>query len=162
GDVTGRWTSASTPYLQSPGLIGLGFLLAAVGVAGILLIRWRYRGYLAALVVAGAVISVGAYGLSPLARLLTASDQSTLVLALRSSTRAVPVLLLGLAIGVGALISAHRPRFPRATLTATAAVGVLAVVNLPSIWNGNIVDATLRHPEAMPAWWHEAAEAASA
>jgi hypothetical protein len=162
GDVTGRWTSASTPYLQAPGLIGLGFALAAIGIAGILLIRWRYRSYLAALVVAGLVLSVGAYGMSPLANLLQGSERSTLVLALRSSTRAVPVLLLGLAIGVGALLTAWRPRLPGATLAATAAVGVLAVANLPSIWNGNIVDTTLRHPEEMPAWWHQAADAASA
>src|SRR5262249_43968120 len=145
GDITGRWTSASTPYLQSPGLIGLGFGIAAVGLAGVLFVRWRQRFFLAGLIVAGTVLAVGAHGASPLARALHGSARSTLVLALRSSTRAVPVLLLGLSLGIGVLLTAWAPRFPRGTLAATAAVGALAIVNLPALHTGGLVDATLRH-----------------
>ena len=97
GDVTGRWTGASTPYLQSPGLIGLGFALAGLGLLGILFVRWRERTFLAG--------SGGGrrrcWPSAPTGRHRSptrsqGSARSTLVLALRSSTRAVPVLLLGL------------------------------------------------------------------
>ncbi len=37
GDVTGRWTGASTPYLESPRLDRLGFALAGFGLVGVLL-----------------------------------------------------------------------------------------------------------------------------
>ncbi len=150
GDLSGRWTGASTPYLQSPGLIGLGFALAGLGLLGILLVRWRDRAFLAGLVAVGTVIAVGAHGASPLANALQGSARSTLVLALRSSTRAVPVVLLGLTLGVAALITAWTPRFPRGTVAAAGAVGLLAVLNLPALWDGGLVDPVLRHPNDLP------------
>ena len=157
GDVTGRWTGASTPYLQSVGLIGLGLGLAGLGLLGIVLVRWRDRTFLAGLVAVGTVLAVGAHGASPVANALQGSARDTLVLALRSSTRAVPVVLLGLVFGVAALLTAWTPRLPRATLAASAAVGLLAVLHLPALWTGGVVDPVLRHPEELPSWWHEAA-----
>ena len=58
---------------------------------------------------------------------------------------------------MAALLTAWSPRLPRATIAAAAAVGVLAVLNLPALWNGDLVDPVLRHPDDVPAWWHEAA-----
>ena len=43
---------------------------------------------------------------SPLMDLLLGDGESGSALALRSSTRAVPVLVLGLALGIGALVDA--------------------------------------------------------
>jgi arabinofuranan 3-O-arabinosyltransferase len=165
GDIVGRWNSASTPYLENPGLIALGFALAAVAVLGTVLLRGRQRVWLAALVLIGVVVSVGAHPFddpSPLGHLLRASSHSTIVLALRSSTRALPILLLAFAVGLGAALTAFAVRRPRPALFASAAVVVLAAVNLPTLWNGTYVDALLRRPSAIPAYWQQAADALTA
>ena len=39
GDSTGPWNSASTPYVQSPGLILLGFGLVALAMAALALVH---------------------------------------------------------------------------------------------------------------------------
>ncbi len=55
------------------------------------------------------VLAVGVHPIdspSPLMRLLLGDDEAGLALALRSSTRAVPVLLLGVGLGAGGLVSA--------------------------------------------------------
>jgi arabinofuranan 3-O-arabinosyltransferase len=38
----------------------------------------------------------------------------------------------------------------------------LAAANLPTLWNGSYVDALLRRPSAIPAYWHQVADALSA
>jgi arabinofuranan 3-O-arabinosyltransferase len=165
GDVVGRWNSAATVYLENPGLIALGFALAAFAVLAVVLVRWRDRVWLAALVLIGLVVSVGAHPFadpSPLGRLLRDSAQSTVVLALRSSTRALPLVLVAFAIGVGAALTAFAARRPRPALYASAAVVVLVAVNLPTLWNGSYVDALLRRPSAIPAYWQQAADALTA
>ncbi len=58
GDVVGRWNSASTVYLTSPWLIALGFGLAALAVLAMVVLRWRERTWLAAMVLVGLVVSV--------------------------------------------------------------------------------------------------------
>ncbi|HEY1278189.1 MAG TPA: alpha-(1-_3)-arabinofuranosyltransferase family protein [Acidimicrobiales bacterium] len=165
GDIVGRWNSASTVYLENPGLIGLGFALAAVAVLAIVFVRWRDRVWLAALVLVGLVVSVGAHPFddpSPFGRLIKSSAENTLVLALRSSTRALPLLLVAFALGVGVALTAFAVQRPRPALYASAAVVVLAVVNLPTLWNGTYVDALLRRPATIPGYWQEAADALTA
>ena len=47
-----------------------------------------------------------------------------------------------------------RCRRPGAAAAAAVAVVALAAVNLPALWNGTYVDALLRRPSAIPAYWH--------
>ena len=71
-----------------------------------MLTRWTERRFALSLVVAGVIIGVGVHPLddpSPLMALLAGDGEDGLALALRSSTRAVPMLMLGLALGAGAL-----------------------------------------------------------
>jgi arabinofuranan 3-O-arabinosyltransferase len=162
GDVVGRWNSASTPYLQNPGLIALGFVLVALAMLSLVLLRWRDRTFLVALVLVGTVVAVGAHlyaDPSPLGSIVKgASADSTLVLALRSSTRAIPLVLLAFALALGAAITAVGVRRPRAAVLGAAAVAALCVANLPALWNGTLVDRLLRRPEQIPAWWVQAAD----
>ncbi len=165
GDVVGRWNSASTPYLTSPGLIALGFGLAALAVVALVVIRWRERTWLAALVLVGLVVSVGAHPYgdpSPVGSALAGASRDTVVLALRSSTRALPLVLLALALAVGGALTGLQARVPTTALAASVAVVVLAALNLPTLWNGTYVDALLRRPSDVPAYWHQAADALSA
>ena len=156
----GRWNSASTVYLANPALLLLGCTLAAAGLAGLVLTRWRARRWLVVQLFVGAVVAIGAHppgGASAYGRLLSGGlTRSTLVLALRSSTRAVPLVVLSLSLGLAALVSATgawRPTWAR----ATAAVAVAAsLVNLPALATGGFVDGLLRRPE-VPAWWRQAA-----
>lgn len=171
-DALGPWTSSSVPYQRNPGLIGLGFGLVALGVVALVTVRWSQRTYLVLLVATGTVAAVGAHPFddpSPIGAFLKGgAAESAAVLALRSSTRAVPLVLFGLALGIGALLDAAgrlgRPARHRLALASGAAVVVvvLAVVNLPALWNGTYVDASLRRPEDVPAWWPEAAAALDA
>ncbi len=162
GDVTGPWNSASIPYLSAPVLIGLGFVLVALAMAAAVLVRWAQRGFVALLVLVGVVVSVGAHPLnhpSLYGRLLTTSTRSTIVLALRSSTRALPIVLLGFALAVAAGVSALAARLPSTSVLAAGAVVGLAVLNLPGLWTGTYVDGLQRRPEDIPASWTAAAAA---
>ena len=120
------------------------------------------------LVGVGIVLAVGVHPIdtpSPLMSLLTNDDGSGLALALRSSTRAVPVLLLGVALGAGALAAA----LPVRPLTATTrsltprrlaivAIGLLAVVNLPVLQQRGFVDEAIDRDQDPPTYWTEAAD----
>ena len=165
GDVNGRWNSASTAYLQSPGLMLLGFGLAALCLLAAATVRWRERAFVAVLVASGIVIASlthpPGHG-SLLGRLLTRGGaRSTLVLALRSSTRALPLTLLGLALAMGAAVTVLAPRWRRGTTPAALAVLALTVANLPALWTGTLVDRLLRRPEHVPSAWVQAAAALS-
>ena len=83
----------------------------ALCAAGI--VRWRHRGYFAALVVVGTIVGVGAWPYddpSPYGSVFKWFANDTAAgLALRNTPRVVPVIVLGLAgllaAGVGALAS---------------------------------------------------------
>ena len=102
--------------------------------------------------------------------LLVSDGEGGLALALRSSTRAVPVMLLGLALGVALLVSrvgtVRVSRFtmsPRIVRIGTAAaIGVAAVVALPALRSGGFVDPALERDQDPPAAWIDAANALDA
>ena len=136
-----------------------------MAVAAAVLVRWANRGFVALLLLVGTVVSVGAHPLadpSLYGRLLSGSARSTIVLALRSSTRALPLVVLGLALAVGAGVAALGARLPATARLATAAVVVLAALNLPALWNGTYVDGLQRRPSDLPAAWHEVAARSTA
>ena len=163
GDFLGRWNSASTPYLTDPALLGLGFGLVVAVVVAIVAVRWSASGWLATLLVTGTVIAVGAHppgDPSPWGSLLLGdASRSTLVLALRSSTRAVPLVALAGALALGAAVAALAVRWPRRGALAAAALTLAVLVNGQAAWTGGFVDATLQRPEQVPAWWPQAAAA---
>jgi arabinofuranan 3-O-arabinosyltransferase len=160
GDSTGPWNSASTPYVQSPGLILLGFGLIAVAMTSLVLVERRVRLWLASLWLIGVVVAVGAHGDSWLShQLLSGNARSTVLLAFRSSTRAVPLVLLASSLAVGYGLSALTTRHTTLARNLSLAIVALAMLQLPAIWNGSLVDRQLRRPEQIPSAWSEAAAA---
>lgn len=160
GDNTGPWNSASTPYVQSPGLILLGFGLVALAMAALGLVERPVRLWLASLWSIGVVVAVGAHGDSWFShRLLSGNARSTLLLAFRSSTRAVPLVLLASSLAVGYGLSALTARHPTRARNLSLAIVVLTVLQLPALWNGSLVDRQLHRPEQIPTAWSEAATA---
>lgn len=153
-------TSASDAYQLGRRVILAGWSLVVLGAAGIGLLAWRARRFAAWCVLAGVVLAVGAHPFddpSPLASLLAERSRNTLVLALRSSTRAAPLVVLGLALGTGVLAAAVARRLRAVPWVPYTAVGLLAVVNLPALWTGGYVDPALARPDPLPAPWRAAA-----
>lgn len=160
-------TTESLRYLSSTAAIGVSFLVPIVGLSGLTFVRWAHRRFAMLLVAAGAVLAVGVHPItdrSPLMRVLAGDDEGGLALALRSSTRALPVMNLGLALGAGALAAACGAlRLPRLRLPAHRVAGglviMLAIVNLPALWNGAFVDPALERDQDPPRAWLDAAAA---
>lgn len=161
-DPVAAATTAARVYQESPLLIAAGLGLVVAGLAGLALTRWGQRRFAALCVLVGLVLAVGAHPIddpSPLGSPLAGSSRSTIVLALRSSTRAVPLVVFGVALGLAALAGALGARRARLGMVGAAAVMVVAALNLPALWTGAYVDPELEHPENLPSWWSDAAAA---
>jgi arabinofuranan 3-O-arabinosyltransferase len=170
-DAFAPTTTASFDHLVSLRTIAVSYAVIIVGVIGLAVTSWPQRRFAAMCVAVGAVLAVGVHPIdrpSPLMALLVNDDGSGLALALRSSTRALPVFLLGIALGAGALVSAIPARLPAdggarsgAGLRRAAALGVglLAVANLPSLWNRAFVDPAIDRDQDPPAAWNAAVDA---
>ncbi len=159
-DKVQPWTEASVPYTQSLWLIAVTFVVPVVSILLGGLVRWRYRAYAAALVLVGVVIAVGVYPYgspSVLGAALKAGSGSSLGLALRSADRAVPGVVLGLMLLLGAGVTALRVRWRRLGLLV-ATVGVVMVgAALPPLWQGTLVASNLASPSPVPSYWQHAA-----
>ena len=110
-DGFGATTAASLDYLVSGGIIAVGALLLACCLVGLVATRWAHRRYAAMLVGAGTILAVGVHPIddpSPAMSVLVGNGEGGLALALRSSSRAVPVMVLGLALGAAMFVSAAR------------------------------------------------------
>jgi arabinofuranan 3-O-arabinosyltransferase len=160
-DKLGPWTSASFGYLQWTWLIAVSFLVPALCVTLGLLARWRYRIFAIALVLVGVVLAVGTYPFmhpTPFGALIKATGaDSTVGLALRSTNRIVPLVLLGLALLLGAGISAVASARRWAGWGLAALATALIAAGLPPLWTGGLVAGNLERPTTIPAYIHQAA-----
>ena len=165
-------TTAAAEHMVSLRVIAAAYALVLIGVAGLALTRWTNRRFAVTLVVAGVVLGVGVHPISdpsPIMDLLLGDASSGAALALRSSTRAVPLLLLGLGLGAGALVEAasarlgtRRDQVGAWALAGAALVTLIALVNLPSLTGRRLVDPALERDQSPPAAWTAAADALDA
>jgi hypothetical protein len=165
-DRLGPWIESSVSYTQRPAIILAGYALASLALLSAGVVRWRHRGYFVLLALVGTVVAVGAHPYdspTPLGGAFKSfATSSTAGLALRSTGRATPLVVLALAVllglGVGAL---HR----RATAVGRPRVGVLAgglvvvvvLAGFPALWDGSYYGRNLRRDEDVPAYWREVA-----
>ena len=150
-------TASSLVYQNSPLMILIGFALTATCLVGLVATRWRHRSYAVLLVLIGAVLSVGVHPFDDPSPVMGVINDSRLALALRSSTRALPLLTLGLGLGAGALASATR-RWERGRWV-TAGLLLLVAINMPSLWQAELVDHGLDRDQDPPRAWSDAADA---
>lgn len=178
GDKLGPWIEPGVTYTQRLSLIAVGYVLAGLGLLAAGAVKWKWRSYFVTLLFLGVAIAVGVYPYdhpSPLGEVFkAASAKSTVGLAMRSTGRATPLVVLSLAMLTGAGIAAlarlprlalgtlERFRIRRPVLLAAAAVIVLAVVNLPPLWDGTFYGKNLQRPEEIPQYWKEAIAALDA
>ena len=161
GDKLGPWTESSVPYMHSIKLLLTSFAVPTAAFVAAAITRWRYRAYFIGLVVVGVTIAVGAYPFdhpSPLGRVLKgAATSSTVGLAMRSTGRAVPLVVLGLAVLLGTGVAALDRRRPRLGTAAALLVGALVVGTMAPLWTGKVIARNLRRPEEVPSYWRDAA-----
>ncbi|HEY5664692.1 MAG TPA: alpha-(1-_3)-arabinofuranosyltransferase family protein [Ilumatobacter sp.] len=164
-------TSAALRYLTSTVAIGVSFVLPVLALTALVWVRWAHRRFAVMLVAVGVVVAVGVHpdnDRSPLIRAITGGSDDGPALALRSSTRATPVLLLGVALALAAAIDAtpatwrtagrvRQRRRGRAPAGVAAAVIAVAIVNLPALWTGAFVDPGLDRQQHPPTAWTLAA-----
>ena len=175
-DRIGHWTDASVPYMQNLGLIAVSFALPVLALFGTACVRWKHRAYFVVLTVVGVVVAVGANPYDDPSALGSTfksfAESSSFGLALRSTSRAVPLVALGLAVLLGVAVNsvarawAGRGRrvggVPVRTLVVVGVVIVLAVVNLPALWTGDFYTQDLTRDETLPKYWTDAIAALDA
>ncbi len=161
-DKLGPWTAASFGYLQWTWLIAVSFLVPTLCVAAAMIARWRYRTFSIGLIVVGIVLAVGTYPFkdpTPFGALIKAAGpDSTAELALRSTNRIVPLVLLGLALLLGAGITALTVRSRWIGWTVLALSCALIAADLPALWDGTTVATNLERPSTIPAYVYDAAD----
>lgn len=158
-------TTASIDYQASTLTLVTSLALLGAGIAGLGLTRWVHRRYAIGLVVVGVLLAVGVYPIddpSPLMSPVADRSRSALALAFRSSTRAVPLVVFGLALGTGAVVMAtaawwRRRRSTNVLPALATVVVVLAVLNVPALWRAQLLDPALERDQSPPAAWLEAA-----
>ena len=156
-DPYGFTTTSSVEYMGSGRVIAAGFILLVACLLGLAIVRWSQRRYAVLLVCAGIVLAVGVHPIGDPAPLMKPLSGLGLSLALRSSTRAIPLSSFGLALGAGALVSAAGALRWRWRVLVPVAIAALAVLNLPSLWHRSFVDPALTRDQDPPAAWQEAA-----
>jgi arabinofuranan 3-O-arabinosyltransferase len=160
-DRVGPWTQSMVAYTQHIALILLSFLVPALCVLAAVFSRWRHRSFFVLITVVGMVLAVGPNpytnpsGFGSLVKSFMVD--TTAGLALRSTDRASPLVILGLAVLLGAGVTAasawRRPLGVAAAALATAAVAAAAV----PLWTGDVVASGFTQPASPPAYVQQAA-----
>src|SRR4029077_12777088 len=118
GDRIGPWIESSSQYTQHLVVLVAGYGLAVACLLAAGLVRWRHRLFFVGLLLVGMIIAVGPSPYAhptPLGALFKAfANNSSAGLALRSTGRAVPLVVLALTIllglGVNATVGTLRSR----------------------------------------------------
>ena len=152
GDWLDPWVEATYGLLAQPWYLALGLLLALGALIGLTMIDAPARRPAAVLVVVGLAFAIGEAwtgGRSPWGLMFGAAIDAGPGMVLRSTQRAVPLLALGLAFGLGAL-SVTPPRLGRVA-RGPVLIAAIVVQSLPW-WTGGIAtDAITR--DSIPADW---------
>ncbi len=157
-DKLGPWIEPSVAYTQHLWLIGAGYLLGIGALLAAGAVRWQERGYFVAMLAIGTLIAVGSHPYddpSPYGSLFARFTRLDLGLALRSTPRAVPLIILALAVMLGAGVRALARWRPQVGLVAATAAVAVAVINLPPLFTGQMVANNLQRPEELPDYWGE-------
>jgi arabinofuranan 3-O-arabinosyltransferase len=155
-DHLGSWTQSALRFTQDIALLITSYAVPILSVLAAALLKWKERSYFILLVFVGLVLSVGPFPYShPTAVggvLKAFMTDTTAGLALRSTDRAIPVLLLGLVMLLGSGITALWNRFSLAGLVTAVLVGGLVIGNNPSLFNGDTIAKNFTQPANLPSY----------
>ncbi|MHB1988405.1 MAG: alpha-(1-_3)-arabinofuranosyltransferase domain-containing protein [Acidimicrobiales bacterium] len=160
-DRVGPWLGAAVAYEERTVLLVTSYALPALGVLGAAVTRWRERAYFVFVTFIGLVLAVGTHPFSHPsvagAGLKAFMTKTTAGLALRSSDRATPLVVLGLTMLLGAGVSAlwEKARWP--ALAVTAMTTALVVINAAPLITGDAVAKNFERVSRLPAYNYAAA-----
>lgn len=159
GDKYGNFVDVGGDYTQRLWLLGLSFLIPTLALVGVALSRFRERAYFVSLILVGTILSVGAHPWNnpPFgAAFIKVFLEADIGLAVRSLPRAVPLIALGMAVMLGALVTSLRPRLPdRAAFAGIGVIGLLLLANNPPLFNGGLLAKGLSRPNDIPTYWKQ-------
>ena len=160
-DRLGPWKQAAVKLQTTLWLLATSFTVPTLAVAGALFSRWRAKAFFVLLVLVGVVLAVGLHPFSDpsiVGEWLKAfMSDSSVGLALRSSDRATPLVVLGFAVLLGAGLSALWHRYPRVGLAAACGLAALVVANSAPFLEGGAVAQNFQFPEKIPSYYAKAA-----
>jgi hypothetical protein len=162
-DRVGPWTQTSVEYTQDIALIGFSFAVPVLAFLAAFVARWRYRSYFILLMVIGMVMAVGPnpyeHPSSVGSVIKKIMVDTTAGLAMRSTDRASPLIILSMALFLGAGVSALSFRLRKTGLVIGAfAVAAVAGATTP-LWSGQILANGFNQPAVPPAYVRQAAHA---
>ena len=155
-DHLGPWTYASVRYTQNVALLASSFALPVVAVVAGAFVRWRERAYFLVLLFVGLVLSVGPFPFTHptvIGRLLKSfMTNTTAGLALRSTDRATPLVLLALVMLLGCGLTALWLRLSLVGTVTAVVVAGLVIANIPSLFNGDTIASNFVQPASLPSY----------
>lgn len=158
-DKFGPWIQPSIEYTQGVWLLFIGFGLVVLSLLGAGLVRWRHRSFFVLLIVLGGLIAVGGQPFdapSPLGSIFKDFTSTDAGLALRSTPRALPMLVLATSVLLAALVNALSERWPDPTRVFAVLVLAAVVLNNPAMWRVRMIEEHLQRDEELPEYWLEA------
>jgi hypothetical protein len=155
-DHLGPWTNAAVRYTQNITLLATSFAVPVLAVLGAAFVRWRERAFFLVLLFVGIVLAVGPFPYSnPTALggwLKSFMTNTTAGLALRSTDRATPVVLLALAILLASALTALWRRLTVVGIATAVVIGALVIANNPSLFNGDTIANNFTQPPSLPSY----------
>lgn len=161
-DKFGQWIEPSIEYTQGVWLIFISFGLVVLSLLGATFVRWRHRSFFVFLIVLGGLIAIGGHPFdapSPLGSIFKDFTGSDAGLALRSTPRALPMLVLATSVLLGTVVNSLHRRWPGWTRVFTAFVLLAVVLNNPAMWRIRMIEEHLQRDEDLPEYWIDAIEA---
>lgn len=159
-DKFGAWIQPSIEYTQGVWLLFLSFGLVVLALLSSAFVRWRHRSFFLLLLVTGSLIGIGSHPFdnpSLLGSLFKDFTRTEAGLSLRSTPRAVPMVVLATAVLLGAMAAAAQQRWPDWGRRFTGLVLAAVVLANPAIWRVRMVEEHLRRDEDLPQYWIDAA-----
>ncbi len=155
-DHTGPWTNAAIRYTQDIALLATSYAVPVLALVAAAFVRWRERAFFLLLLFVGLVLSVGPFPFSNptvIGRWLKAfMTDTTAGLALRSTDRATPLVLLALFMLLGCGLTALWSRFSIVGIVTAVLVAGLVVANNPSLFLGDTIANNFTQPASLPSY----------
>jgi arabinofuranan 3-O-arabinosyltransferase len=161
-DALQPWTLTSLSYITGKFVPTASFIVPTVGFVAALCIRWRYRVLMAATAFVGIVVAVGSY---PLTKPTAFGDlfkflalHTTAALAMRSTNRVLPIVIIALALLGGAVFDAVRPHRSRLAFAGLGVFFVIVFVAMLPLFEGRVIASNLTFPSKLPHYVTAAAQ----
>ncbi len=155
-DHLGPWNRASVRFTQNIAQLATSFAIPVVAVVAAAFVRWRERAYFLILLFVGLVLSVGPFPYADPTRiggwLKAFMTDTTAGLALRSTDRATPLVLLALVMLLGCALTALWLRISVAGIATSVVVAGLVVANMPAILSGDFIANDFTQPASLPSY----------